>query len=77
MEKQRDYIWRVKLGEILRERGITQTEFAKKTGLRQATISELVCNTRTIINKTHLSAVMNALDLTDVNDILEVHVIER
>jgi putative transcriptional regulator len=77
MSKRREYIWRIKLGEILASRGITQTEFAKKTGLRQATISELANNTRTIINKNHLSIVMDALNLVDMNDIIELRVIEK
>jgi putative transcriptional regulator len=77
MSKKREYIWRVKLGEILIKKGLTQTDLSKKTGLRQATISELVNNTRTIINKNHLSVIMDALDLIDMNDILELHVVEK
>jgi putative transcriptional regulator len=76
MGKRREYIWRIKLGEILDRKGLTQTELAKKTGLRQATISELVNNTRTIINKHHLSRVMDALDLVEIDDIMELHVVE-
>lgn len=77
MSKKREYIWRIKLGEVLKNKGMTQQELAKKTGIRQATISELVNNTRNIINKNHLSLIMDTLDLIDMNDIVELHVVER
>lgn len=75
--KKREYIWRIKLNEILLTKGLTQTELAKRTGLRQATISEMVNNTRSIINKNHLAIIMDALDIIDMNEILELHVVER
>lgn len=62
---------RVKLKEIMDERGITQMKLAEMTGIRQAAISEIVNNRRDTINKTHLVTICKALDITSFDDILE------
>lgn len=69
---QRTYTFRIKLKEALEEADMTQSELAELTGLRRATISEIAQNSRTVMNKSHLGKIMDALDLTDMNDILEL-----
>lgn len=61
------------LKRILVERGITQKELAERTGLREATISEFVNNSRSTINKDQLLTIMKALDIKDLSRIIEVH----
>lgn len=62
---------RIKLKEILKEKGMTQKELAEITKLRPNVLSEMANNSRTTINKEHLEIVMKALDIHDLNDILD------
>ncbi|UPI12212.1 hypothetical protein [Bacillus phage SBSphiJ2] len=73
---RRTYDFRVKIKEVLEERGLTQKDLAEMTGIRAAAISEMSQGTRTVINKVHLSKIMDALGLTRIEDILELRVEE-
>lgn len=64
--------FRIKLKQLLDSKGITQKELATMTKLREATISELVNDTRSAYNKKHLAKIMEALKIRELNDILEV-----
>ena len=72
----RTYTFRIKLKEVLEKADMTQSELAELTGLRRATISEMAQNSRTVMNKTHLGKIMDALDLKDINEILELNIEE-
>lgn len=63
---------RVKLKEVLEERKMTQGELAKVTGLRQAVVSELVNNQRLSLKKEHITKICEALDIKQIEDILEL-----
>jgi putative transcriptional regulator len=63
---------RVKVDEIIRARGITQTELAAKSGLRQASISELSNNMRNSINREHLAKIADALEIDDIRELLVI-----
>lgn len=63
---------RVKLKEVLQERNMTQFEIVRLTGLRSATVSELVNNQRMSIKKDHVTKICVALDINDISDILEL-----
>jgi putative transcriptional regulator len=76
METQRHYYFRLKIKELVQERGITQGDLARATGIRAATISEMAHNSRTVINKTHLAKIMDALDLTQLDEILVLEIEE-
>ncbi|MDA2738424.1 helix-turn-helix transcriptional regulator [Bacillus cereus group sp. Bc015] len=62
---------RCKLGEILKDRGITMQELSDLTGIRVATISELINMKRTTINVPHLIVIAMTLRITDMKDLLE------
>lgn len=62
----------LKLIEHIRKKGISQKRFAEKCGLRAATISQMVNNKYDRIQLTHLVAVMEYLEITDFNEILEI-----
>jgi len=62
----------VKLDDLLKERGISQKDLAKMTGMRPGTISEIVNGQGTLFNKAQLLAIMVALRLTSFKDIFEV-----
>jgi len=63
---------KVKLKEVLNERGMSQVELAEKTGLTRTVISELATNRRTSINREHINKVLQALEITDMNEMFEV-----
>jgi transcriptional regulator with XRE-family HTH domain len=66
----------MKLKEVLERKGISQKELAAMTGLREATISELVNDSRSAYNKKHLLKIMEVLNISDLSEILEVRSVE-
>jgi putative transcriptional regulator len=71
------YHFNFKLREVLRRKGISQKELSQLTGLREATISELVNDSRSVYNKEHLSKIMEVLKLEDLSELLEIIVIRK
>jgi transcriptional regulator with XRE-family HTH domain len=67
---KRRFYFHIKLREILTHKGITQKELAEMTNIREATISEIANNSRNVINKIHLAKIMDALNVTKLEDIL-------
>lgn len=63
---------RIKLKEVLNQRGMSQKELAKKTGLRANAISEMVNNQRSTINREHAALVAKVLNITDMNDLFTI-----
>ena len=61
-----------KLKEILEERGLTQKELSIKSNVREATISDIVRGTRTVINFKHLAAIAEALEISEIEKIMEL-----
>ena len=61
-----------KWDEVIKERGITQQELAHMTGMRKGTISEIVNGKGISINKVQLFALMAALRITDLSEIMEI-----
>jgi putative transcriptional regulator len=68
----RKHIFRLKINERLAERGMTKKELSELSGVRAAAISEMANNSRTVMNKVHLAKIMGALNLTKLDDILEL-----
>jgi len=60
-----------KLKDVLEERKMTQKELAQKSGVREATISDIVRGTRTVINFKHLSDIASALEIIDIREIMD------
>lgn len=58
---------KLRLSEVLEERGITQKELAQLTGIRPNAISEMCRDMRTTYNKEHLNTIINALDIDDLS----------
>lgn len=73
----RQYIFRFKLKEVLEQKRITQKELAEMTGIREATISDMSNDTRSVYNKKHIAKIMDVLDLTELDEILELIVIDK
>ena len=60
----------VRLKDVLRERGMTQKELSRITGIRENTISEICREAKTVVNLNHLATIMHRLDITNVEDII-------
>lgn len=61
-----------KLDDALQARGLTQTKLSAITGLRPATISELISGERSAITKAHFLTVMIALRITDIRELIDI-----
>ncbi|MDU7472097.1 MAG: helix-turn-helix transcriptional regulator [Paenibacillus macerans] len=59
-----------RVGEILKRRGMTQLQLAEKAELRPSTISEIVRDSRTVINKEHLAKIADALEVDDISELI-------
>ncbi|KJD47143.1 helix-turn-helix domain-containing protein [Paenibacillus terrae] len=61
----------IKLKEVMKEKGITQLELAKKANVRQAAISELCRNAREEVNLAMLTRIAKALNINDISVLLQ------
>ena len=62
----------IKLGEILKERDLSQGDLHRMTGIRVATINEIVNAKKYSVNIVHLVCIMASLRITDVREIFDV-----
>ena len=60
------YCVKLRIKELLEEKGITQKKLAEISGVRESTISDIVRGTRTVINFEHLAKIATALDVSDI-----------
>lgn len=63
---------RLNLKHILISKGISQKELSQMTGIREAAISAMCNNYGTSINKEHLSLIIKALKIHDINEIIQI-----
>ncbi|WP_181349375.1 helix-turn-helix transcriptional regulator [Thalassobacillus sp. CUG 92003] len=61
----------LKVDKVLKARGMTQKELADRTGVRSAAINEMCSNYRTAINRDYVGKIAEALQITDVSELLE------
>lgn len=66
------YKIRLKVKELLEEKGMTQKELAICSGIRESTISDIVRGSRTVINFEHLAKIMEALKIQKIEEIIEL-----
>lgn len=66
-----NYRIRIKIKDVLESRKMTQKELSQLSGVREATISDIVRGTRTVINFEHLSKIAEALKVTDIREIMD------
>ncbi|MGG5358250.1 MULTISPECIES: helix-turn-helix domain-containing protein [unclassified Enterococcus] len=69
-----DITIRYKLKELLEERRLINSDLAKMTGIRNGTLTDYVNNKQNnrVINISHLFAMMIALRVSHIEDIIEV-----
>ncbi|KPD00587.1 helix-turn-helix protein [Geobacillus sp. BCO2] len=63
---------KVKLRQILNERGLEQKQLAEMSGVSVRTISELCNNITKRYPKEALERIADALEIDDVNELLEI-----
>ena len=62
----------IKLDDELKKRGLNQKELARMTGIRIGTISDFVNGKGTTFNKVQIVAIMVALRITELSDLIEI-----
>lgn len=60
----------LKIGELIKNRGITQSKLSEMTGIRQAALSQLARGNVERIYIEHLQKIANALDVKDINELI-------
>ena len=68
------YCYYFKLADRMRERNLTVRKLAALSGLRLATISDLMLGKKNSINLHHLIILMSVLRIHKLEDIIEIHV---
>ena len=69
MEKK--FVVKLKVKEALESRKLSQKKLAEMSGIRESTISDIVRGTRTVINFEHLSKITEALEVTDIRELID------
>ena len=69
MEKK--FVVKLKVKEALESRKLSQKKLAEMSGIRESTISDIVRGTRTVINFEHLSKSAEALEVTDIRELID------
>ena len=62
---------KLKIKGLLVKRGITQKELSKLTGIRESTISEIVRESKTVLNFEHLAQIAEALQVNDIRELMD------
>ncbi|MDQ0046679.1 MULTISPECIES: helix-turn-helix transcriptional regulator [Paenibacillus] len=62
---------RIKLKEVLKEKGITQKQLEELSGVSQARISKLSSGDRQEVNLLMLEKIAHALDIKDISVLLQ------
>ena len=66
------YFVKVKLKDLINEKGITQKELSKMSGVRESTICDIVRSKKTGINFEHLAKIATALKIKDIREIIDL-----
>ena len=69
MEKK--FVVKLKVKEALESGKLSQKKLAEMSGIRESTISDIVRGTRTVINFEHLSKIAEALEVTDIRELID------
>ncbi|WP_245808779.1 helix-turn-helix domain-containing protein [Shouchella patagoniensis] len=74
IEEEDRTVIELKVGEAIRSRGLTQKEVAEKSGIRPTAISNLARGYVDRISLDHLSKIVRALDIKDINELITINV---
>lgn len=68
---KKKYVVKLKVNDALEKRELSQKRLAEMSGIRESTISDIVRGTRTVINFEHLSKIAEALEITDIRELID------
>lgn len=68
---KKKYVIKLKVKDALEKRELSQKRLAEMSGIRESTISDIVRGTRTVINFEHLSKIAEALEITDIRELID------
>lgn len=68
------YSIRIRLKEVLDEKGIKQKELAEMSGIRESTISDIARGSRTVMNFEHVAKIAEVLGITHISDLIELKI---
>lgn len=72
-----NYKLRIKLGDQLERRGMSQKELAELTGIRPNAISNLVRGFVERITIDHIERIAKALEIADINELITFDISEE
>lgn len=61
----------LKVKDLLHKRRMTQSQLSDMSGVPAATLSDIINDKRTSVNKEHLASIAKALDVTDIRELIE------
>ena len=68
---KKKYVVKLKVKDALEKRELSQKRLAEMSGIRESTISDIVRGTRTVINFEYLSKIAEALEITDIRELID------
>ena len=68
---KKKYVVKLKVKDALEKRELSRERLAEMSGIRESTISDIVRGTRTVINFEHLSKIAEALEITDIRELID------
>ena len=68
---KKKYVVKQKVKDAIEKREMSQKRLAEMSGIRESTISDIVRGTRTVINFEHLSKIAEALEITDIRELID------
>ncbi|WHX32884.1 helix-turn-helix transcriptional regulator [Brevibacillus agri] len=68
---------KLKLDEVLKERGISQNKLSKMIGVRQATISDLCRNARSDFSIPIIEKIAQVLQITNITELMQFEVVSE
>ena len=68
---KKKYVVKLKVKDALEKRELSQKRLAEMSGIRESTMSDIVRGTRTVINFEHLSKIAEALEITDIRELID------
>lgn len=68
---KKKYVVKLKVKDALDKRELSQKRLAEMSVIRESTISDIVRGTRTVINFEHLSKIAEALEITDIRELID------
>ena len=72
--EQQGFCYYFKLSDRMKERNLTVRKLSALSGLRLATISDMMLGKKNSINLHHLILLMSVLRIHDINEIIELHI---